>query len=109
VLAFAGIQNALLLTNFNEEATGIVVGGLLLLSVFAPNTREFAARARAALRGRDVRRSGGIRGPRVIQGSGVIPGSGGVPGAVGAPGGPGVPDTTEAPGPQIPTSGGAGG
>jgi rhamnose transport system permease protein len=52
VLAFAGIQNALLLTNFNQEATGIVVGGLLLLSVFAPNTRELANRARQALRGR---------------------------------------------------------
>jgi rhamnose transport system permease protein len=37
VLAFAGIQNALLLTNFNPEATGIVTGGLLLASVFLPN------------------------------------------------------------------------
>ena len=38
VLAFAGIQNALLLTNFNQEASGIVAGGLLLVSVFLPNT-----------------------------------------------------------------------
>jgi rhamnose transport system permease protein len=36
VLAFAGIQNALLLTNFNQEATGIVTGALLLASVFVP-------------------------------------------------------------------------
>jgi rhamnose transport system permease protein len=39
VLAFAGIQNALLLTNFNQEASGVVAGGLLLVSVFLPNTR----------------------------------------------------------------------
>jgi rhamnose transport system permease protein len=37
VLVFAGIQNALLLTNFNQEATGIVTGALLLASVFLPN------------------------------------------------------------------------
>jgi rhamnose transport system permease protein len=37
VLAFLGIQNALLLTNFNQEASGIVAGGLLLVSVFLPN------------------------------------------------------------------------
>jgi rhamnose transport system permease protein len=36
VLAFAGIQNALLLTSFNQEASGIVTGGLLLASVFLP-------------------------------------------------------------------------
>jgi rhamnose transport system permease protein len=34
VLAFAGIQNVLLLTNFNQEATGIVTGVLLLASAF---------------------------------------------------------------------------
>ena len=37
VLVFAGIQNALLLTNFNQEATGIVTGALLLARVFLPN------------------------------------------------------------------------
>jgi rhamnose transport system permease protein len=37
VLAFTGSQNALLLTNFNQEATGIVTGALLLASVFLPN------------------------------------------------------------------------
>jgi rhamnose transport system permease protein len=36
VLVFAGLQNALLLTNFNQEATGIVTGALLLASVFLP-------------------------------------------------------------------------
>ena len=51
VLAFLGIQNALLLTNFNQEASGIVAGGLLLVSVFLPNVasawRWGAARYRA--------------------------------------------------------------
>lgn len=37
VIVFAGLQNALLLTNFNQEATGIVTGALLLISVFVPN------------------------------------------------------------------------
>jgi rhamnose transport system permease protein len=53
VLAFAGIQNALLLTSFNQEASGIVAGGLLLVSVFLPNTaplwRWCASRYRARL------------------------------------------------------------
>ncbi|MFY9774874.1 MAG: ABC transporter permease [Trebonia sp.] len=41
VLVFAGIQNALLLTNFNQEATGIVTGALLLASVFLPNAARW--------------------------------------------------------------------
>ena len=41
VLAFAGLQNALLLTSFNQEATGLVTGGLLLVSVFVPNAAMF--------------------------------------------------------------------
>jgi rhamnose transport system permease protein len=41
VIAFAALQNALLLTNFNQEATGIVIGALLLISVFAPNVASF--------------------------------------------------------------------
>ena len=45
VIAFAALQNALLLTNFNQEATGIVIGALLLVSVFAPNVASFAGRA----------------------------------------------------------------
>jgi len=49
VLAFAGIQNALFLTPFNQEAAGIVTGGLLLLSVFARNAASFSSRLRAWL------------------------------------------------------------
>jgi rhamnose transport system permease protein len=50
VLAFAGIQYALQLTSFNQEAFGVVVGALLLTSVFVPNARAIAARAMAAIR-----------------------------------------------------------
>ena len=49
VLAFAGIQNALFLTNFNQEAAGIVTGGLLLHSVFGRNAASFSNRLRAWL------------------------------------------------------------
>jgi rhamnose transport system permease protein len=49
VLAFAGIQNALLLTNFNEEAASIPVGGLLLLSVFVPSLGVLLGRLRARI------------------------------------------------------------
>jgi rhamnose transport system permease protein len=52
VLAFAGIQNALLLTNFNQEASGVVAGGLLLVSVFLPNTMPLWRRLAARTRGR---------------------------------------------------------
>jgi len=48
VLAFAGIQNALLLTNFNQEATGAVIGALLLISVFVPNAALFSRHLRQA-------------------------------------------------------------
>ena len=56
VLVFAGLQNALLLTNFNQEATGIVTGGLLLLSVFAPSAASAPRRLRALLRSWGSRR-----------------------------------------------------
>ena len=46
ILAFAGIQNALLLTNFNQEAAGIVTGALLLLSVFAQSAMAYSGRLR---------------------------------------------------------------
>ena len=50
VLAFAGIQNALLLTNFNQEATGIVTGALLLASVFLPNAGHLLSYVRRRIR-----------------------------------------------------------
>jgi rhamnose transport system permease protein len=49
VLAFAGIQNALLLTNFNQEAASIPVGGLLLVSVFVPNMAALTRRIRGVI------------------------------------------------------------
>jgi len=49
VLAFAGIQNALLLTNFNQEAASIPVGGLLLVSVFVPNMATLTRRIRGVI------------------------------------------------------------
>jgi rhamnose transport system permease protein len=66
VIAFAGLQNALLLTNFNQEATGIVTGVLLLVSVFAPNASALWNRLRALAadrRGLAARRS---RSPSAI-------------------------------------------
>jgi rhamnose transport system permease protein len=51
VLAVAGIQNALFLSNFNQEATGVVIGGLLLLSVFIPNIALLSGPARRRLAG----------------------------------------------------------
>lgn len=52
VIAFGLLQNALLLTNFNQEATGIVVGALLLVSVFVPRAGEISRQVRAAIRAR---------------------------------------------------------
>jgi rhamnose transport system permease protein len=58
VLAFAGIQNALLLTNFNQEASGVVAGGLLLLSVFGRNAASYASRLRGRIPARRRRTAG---------------------------------------------------
>ncbi len=52
VIAFGLLQNALLLSNFNQEAYGIVVGALLLVSVFVPQAGELLRQARAAIRAR---------------------------------------------------------
>jgi rhamnose transport system permease protein len=60
VLAFAGIQNALFLTDFNQEAAGIVTGALLLLSVFGRNAASFSSRLREWLPARPGR-GGGLR------------------------------------------------
>jgi len=67
VLAFAGIQNALFLTNFNQEAAGIVTGALLLLSVFGRNAASFSSRLRewlpAGRRGRGSDHPAGVTPP----------------------------------------------
>ena len=63
VIAFAGLQNALLLTNFNQEATGIVIGTLLLVSVFAPNAgRLWRAGPPRWVRARSGRQSPAVGG-----------------------------------------------
>jgi len=49
ILVFAGLQNALFLTNFDQRALGIVTGGLLLVSVLIPNVPSFVQRAREFL------------------------------------------------------------
>ena len=55
VFVFAALQNALLLTNFNQEATGIVTGWLLLISVFVPTAGSVVARSREWFRARGHR------------------------------------------------------
>jgi rhamnose transport system permease protein len=55
VAVYAGLQNALLLSNFEQRAMGIVTGTLLLLSVLIPNASEFYRRGREFLRRRQLR------------------------------------------------------
>ncbi|HEX4520514.1 MAG TPA: ABC transporter permease [Gaiellaceae bacterium] len=57
VFVFAGLQNALFLSNFNELALGIVTGGLLLVSVLVPNAGSFVQRGRELFRRRARRGS----------------------------------------------------
>jgi rhamnose transport system permease protein len=55
IAVFAGLQNALFLTNFEQRAMGVVTGTLLLLSVLIPNGSSFVRRARDVLRRRELR------------------------------------------------------
>jgi rhamnose transport system permease protein len=55
VFTYAGLQNALFLTSFNQRALGIVTGGLLIVSVLVPNLGSFVARGRDTLKRRQVR------------------------------------------------------
>jgi rhamnose transport system permease protein len=55
IAVFAGLQSALLLTNFEQRALGVVTGTLLLLSVLIPNASSFVRRAREVLQRRELR------------------------------------------------------
>src|SRR5205085_7177212 len=55
IAVFAGLQNALFLSNFEQRAMGVVTGTLLLLSVLIPNAAAFVRRARDILRRRELR------------------------------------------------------
>lgn len=46
ILVFSGLESALFLTNFPEEAEGVVTGGLLLVSVLVPNASLLSVRLR---------------------------------------------------------------
>jgi uncharacterized membrane protein YhaH (DUF805 family) len=58
LFVFAGLQNALFLTSFEQRAMGVVTGALLLVSVLVPNAGSFAQRARDAMRRRRQRLRG---------------------------------------------------
>ena len=55
IAVFAGLQNALFLTDFEQRAMGVVTGTLLLLSVLIPNGSDFVRRGREFLRRRQLR------------------------------------------------------
>jgi rhamnose transport system permease protein len=61
IAVFAGLQNALFLTDFEQRAMGIVTGGLLLLSVLIPNANQFLRRGREFFRRRELRGAGAFR------------------------------------------------
>jgi rhamnose transport system permease protein len=67
IAVFAGLQNALFLTNFEQRAMGVVTGTLLLLSVLIPNGSSFLHRGRDVLRRRGLR--GGAGGTVVKEGA----------------------------------------
>jgi rhamnose transport system permease protein len=50
VITFGLLQNTLLLTSFNQEAYGIIVGALLLISVFVPQAGALATKIRGVTR-----------------------------------------------------------
>jgi rhamnose transport system permease protein len=54
IAVFAGLQNALFLTDFEQRAMGVVTGTLLLLSVLIPNISAFVERGRDFLRRREL-------------------------------------------------------
>jgi rhamnose transport system permease protein len=60
IAVFAGLQSALFLTNFNQQAMGVVTGSLLLLSVLIPNVGLFVRRGRDVYRRRRLRAVGGL-------------------------------------------------
>ena len=59
LFVFAGLQNALFLTNFEQRAMGIVTGALLLVSVLVPNAGSFVRRGRELLARRGRRLASG--------------------------------------------------
>jgi rhamnose transport system permease protein len=59
IAVFAGLQNALFLTDFEQRAMGVVTGTLLLLSVLIPNLSAFVQRGRDYFRRRELRAGAG--------------------------------------------------
>jgi rhamnose transport system permease protein len=59
IAVFAGLQNALFLTDFEQRAMGVVTGTLLLLSVLIPNFSAFVQRGRDFFRRRELRAGSG--------------------------------------------------
>jgi rhamnose transport system permease protein len=86
VLIYSGLLDALLLTGFPQQASGIVIGGLLLLSVLVPSVPEFRSRLRAGrhrLWGQPpetaIAHNGSVAQPRLTGDSSSKVGQGGQP------------------------------